>query len=341
MRPARILSPSVFLALCLSLPGPAVLPIAGAEEPAPAPAPAPVTTAAVDIDLGELDLHLRPMTVAELEVEAEGWFALVREKARAVSAAEIAAKKAEGEEKTKLLDGAQALRDEQTKLVDRLNAVLESLRKKGGDPKQYEPYLDGISGLKIDVQDTSAALTTIKNWAKSPEGGIRWAKNIALFILTLIVFKFLAGILGGLTNRAVGTCRGTSRLLRDFLVNVVRKVTVIVGFVLALSMLEVNIGPLLAVMGVAGFVIAFALQGTLSNFAAGVMILLYRPYDLQEKVTAAGQTGAVTSMTLVSTVLASDEGKVVTIPNSLIWGAVITNHSRAPQAATAPEPAKG
>lgn len=318
--------------LCAFLVAFSLLPV-GAEAP---PAPAPVSTGAVDIDTGELDVLLRPMTLAELKVEADAWFQLVKDKAKAVSDAEIAAKKAEGEEKTKLLEKAQALRDEQTKLIDRLKVVMASMTQKGGDVKEYDAYVTAVAGLKIEVKDTSAAFETVKNWLKSPQGGLRWAKNIVLFIITLVAFKIVAAILGKITARAVGAFRGTSKLLRDFLANVVRKGTVLVGFVIALSMLEVNIGPLLAAMGIAGFVIAFALQGTLSNFAAGIMILLYRPYDLGEKVTVAGQTGVVTSMTLVSTVLAGDEGKIVTIPNGSVWGGVITNHSRGAQPAPAP-----
>ncbi len=324
MRAAWVWTPFVALVLTLA-------PLRGGE----APPPTPVTTASAEIDTAELSVLVRPMTLAELKIEAEGWFQLVREKAKAVSDAEIAAKKAEGDEKAKLLDKAQALRDEQTKLIDRLKVVLASMAQKGGDAKEYDTYIAAVSGLKIEVQDTGAAFATVKNWAKSPEGGLRWAKNIALFIVTLIAFKVLAAILAKITARAIATFKGASKLLRDFLANVVRKGTVLVGFVVALSMLEVNIGPLLAAMGIAGFVIAFALQGTLSNFAAGVMILLYRPYDLGEKVTVAGQTGAVTSMTLVSTVLTTDEGKVVTIPNASVWGGVITNHSRGTQPAPA------
>ena len=132
--------------------------------------------------------------------------------------------------------------------------------------------------------------------------------------------------------------RGVSNLLRDFAVNVVAKVVFFVGFVMALSMLEVNIGPFLAAMGAAGFVIGFALQGTLGNFAAGVMILLYRPYDIGDRVTVGGVTGKVVSMTLVSTVLTNNDGHSVIIPNSSIWGGSVTNFSDAKEAAPVPAP---
>jgi small conductance mechanosensitive channel len=108
-------------------------------------------------------------------------------------------------------------------------------------------------------------------------------------------------------------------------VNVVRKATFLVGLVVALSMLEVNIGPFLAAIGAAGFIIGFALQGTLSNFAAGIMILLYRPYDIGDFVNVAGVSGTVSAMTLVSTTLKLPDNQTVVIPNNSIWGDIITN----------------
>ena len=126
-------------------------------------------------------------------------------------------------------------------------------------------------------------------------------------------------------DRGLTRVKKTPELLRGFLVNTVRKVTMFVGFVLALSFLEVDIGPFLAAMGAAGFIIGFALQGTLSNFASGVMILLYQPFDLGDAVTVAGVTGSVESMTLVSTTVKTFDNQVLIVPNSKIWGEVITN----------------
>jgi len=102
------------------------------------------------------------------------------------------------------------------------------------------------------------------------------------------------------------------------------KVTLVAGLVIALSMLEVNIGPFLAAIGATGFISGFALQGTLSNFAAGLMILLYRPYDIGGFVNVEGTSGTVSAMSLVSTTPRSDD-QVITIPYSAIWGGIITN----------------
>jgi small conductance mechanosensitive channel len=137
----------------------------------------------------------------------------------------------------------------------------------------------------------------------------------------------LSGILAGIVRRALAGVKKTSNLLRDFFVNATRKVAMFIGVVVALSMLEVNIGPFLAAIGAAGFVIGFALQGTLSNFAAGIMILIYRPYDIGQGVILAGRTGKVDEMSLVSTTLRMPDNQLVVIPNSSIWGDVITNIS--------------
>lgn len=288
--------------------------------------PKPVTTGDPKIDPSDLDLLCKPLTKAELTVEADAWQALLAAKVGEISKAEIdAGHTKDDKEKSAKLEEAAKARDARTGLIDRLNVVLTNLKAKGGDAAAYETYTNAVSGITVKVTDASATWTTILHWIKSPEGGIRYGKNILLFIGTLVVFRILAGIAGGVTGRAMGAFGKVSSLLRDFAVNTVRKVTFFVGFVIALSMLEVNIGPFLAAMGAVGFVIGFALQGTLSNFASGIMILLYRPYDLNDKVTVAGVTGTVESMTLVSTVLKNADGHVVTVPNSSIWGGTITN----------------
>jgi small conductance mechanosensitive channel len=117
----------------------------------------------------------------------------------------------------------------------------------------------------------------------------------------------------------------TSDLLRRFLVTTLRRVMLFVGLVIGISYLGVNIGPLMAAIGAAGLVIGLALQGTLSNFASGIMILMYEPYDVGDVVSAGGVTGKIESMTLVSTVFLTPDNQRVVVPNNKIWDEVITN----------------
>jgi small conductance mechanosensitive channel len=290
--------------------------------------PKPATTANPDVPVKELELLIRPLTKDDLKVEAEGWLILLKEHASRVSQNKIDAMKAEGDAKAKLLADATLLQEQQTARIDRMQAVVEEFRKKGGEVDAYDKYLKTVSGIKVDATDAQGSFNLVTGWLTSAEGGLRWAKNLLMFILTLVAFKVLSAILGTAIRKAVSKITGASELLKDFIVNSVRKVALAVGLVIALSMLEVNIGPFLAAIGATGFILGFALQGTLSNFAAGLMILLYRPYDIGDSVTVAGTSGKVSAMSLVSTTLRT-ENQVITIPNSSIWGGIITNESAA------------
>jgi len=304
----------------------AMLIFAGVPAGAEGEKPPPTTTANPAVPLNEFELLLRPLTKDDLKVEAEGWVGLLKDHATRVSRNKIDALKAEGDAKTQILAEATQLHEQQTALMDRVQAVVDEFRKKGGEVDVYEKYLKTVSGVKVDVSDTGGSWALLTGWLTSPEGGLRWAKNTLMFILTLLAFKILSKILGTATRKAILKFSNVSELLKDFIVNSIRKLTFAVGLVVALSMLEVNIGPFLAAIGATGFILGFALQGTLSNFAAGLMILLYRPYDIGDFVNVAGASGTVSAMSLVSTTLRSDN-QVITIPNGSIWGGIITNGS--------------
>jgi small conductance mechanosensitive channel len=289
------------------------------------PPPAPTTAGNPEISIKELQYLLKPLTKEDLIVEADGWQAVLKDQIAKISAKQIQAIQAEGTTKTQILGEVTKLQEQQTALIDRVDAVVDELRKKGGEIGPYKNYLSAVSGIKVDVTDAGSTWTVITGWLKSNEGGLRWLKNIVLFVVTIVAFMILSAILGKATLGAVAKIKGASALLKDFLVNVVRKAIFLVGLVVALSMLEINIGPFLAAIGAAGFIIGFALQGTLSNFAAGIMILLYRPYDIGNFVNVAGISGTVSAMTLVSTTLTLPDNQTVVIPNNSIWGGIITN----------------
>ena len=82
---------------------------------------------------------------------------------------------------------------------------------------------------------------------------------------------------------------------------------------------------MLAGLGVAGFIVGFALQDTLANFASGIMILLYRPYDVGDLIEVGGAFGKVNDMTLVATTILTLDHQTLVIPNNKIWGDVIKN----------------
>jgi small conductance mechanosensitive channel len=289
------------------------------------PQAVPLTTKNPNIAIEELDYRLQPLTKDDLSVEADGWLRVLKNHVGKVSEAQIEALRAEGDEKTKLLESVTKLKEQQTALSDRFKVVIEEFKSKGGKVEDFEAYITAISGVKVDISDASATWTVVTGWLTSAEGGIRWAKNISLFFVVLLVSWILANLLSKAVKKAVVKMESASELLKDFIVNITRNTVFLIGFVVALSMLEINIGPLLAAIGAAGFIVGFALQGTLSNFAAGIMILVYRPYDVGDFVDIGGTFGTVDAMTIVSTTLIKPDNQKVIVPNNMIWGDIITN----------------
>lgn len=254
--------------------------------------------------------------------EASGADVELEEKVKKIGAAEL---ELHAKVREQLLANINRLREEQTALTDRVRVVIAALEDKGGDVAEYKQYVDAVSGLKVDVKDISATRAIILGWLKSPEGGLRWARSIVSFILIVIAAKILSVILGRLTRKAVDMNKKCSDLLGDFLVNIVHKAVFVVGVVIALSVLGINIGPLVGGIAALGFIIGFALQGTLGNFAAGLMILTHRPYDVGDVVQTAGITGYVKSMNLNTTTIKTFDNQVVVVPNGSIWGDNIVN----------------
>ncbi len=156
--------------------------------------------------------------------------------------------------------------------------------------------------------------------------GLGLLRNLVVFALIL-----LAGfIIAKLARRAVVTALERSHLkpsplFQQFVANVTSKVIGLVSLIVGLGNLGVDTAALVAGLGVSGLILGFALQDTLSNFASGMMILLYQPFDVGDFVEVGGMMGKVQDLTLVSTILHTPDNKVVTFPNSKVWGNAITN----------------
>ena len=105
----------------------------------------------------------------------------------------------------------------------------------------------------------------------------------------------------------------------------VKRLIIAIGVLIGLAALEVNVGPLLAVIGAAGFVIAFALQDSLGNFASGILILVFKPFDVGDTVQVAGVLGKVQSMNLLAVQIRTLDNKAVIVPNNQVWSDAITN----------------
>jgi small-conductance mechanosensitive channel len=187
-----------------------------------------------------------------------------------------------------------------------------------------DQLVSGASETAAGMRDVVVAFMAEK--LSVPKAVASMIGTAIMFILILIVFKILASIASSIVGSALSKSKlKPTQLLLEFLKGATAKLVMAIGFIMALGTVGVDVGPLLAGLGVLGFVVGFALQDTLGNFAAGVMILLYRPYDIGDFITAGGVTGSVKSMSLVSTTIGTPDNQVQIVPNGSIWGGVITN----------------
>jgi small conductance mechanosensitive channel len=295
--------------------------------PAATAASSPVADTA---PLADLSLLLTPLTREELAAEAARVRDLARTKTREVAAAKIVARDAAGDEATAAQERLEQLILERSELFDRLATVLTSWTAKGGDADaiaEYRQYMGAITaeGIKSTSAETMAALAL--EWLTSADGGIRFGLSAAALLAAIVVLLFVARIVSRLMKRVLDRAPGLSTLLKTFLERFAQVATVVLGLLVVLSMMGVNMGPVFAVVGGASFIIAFAMQSTLSNFAAGLMIMVYKPFDVGHFVTLAGVSGTVKDVSLVSTTLHTPDNQAITIPNSSVWGSTITNVS--------------
>lgn len=116
----------------------------------------------------------------------------------------------------------------------------------------------------------------------------------------------------------------------SFLVGILRTVIVVAALLMALSHVGIQTTSFIAILGAAGLAIGLALQGSLANFASGVLIMIYRPFHSGDYVEAGSIAGTVLSIELFNSVLKTPDNKVVTVPNSQITNSPITNYSRQP-----------
>lgn len=215
---------------------------------------------------------------------------------------------------------------------ERLSVAANLLERLGVDVAEYRQTAFMATGdLSAEILDRQVAGSVLARWfTELRTGFLRHGPDIltrlVVVAVILAVFWLLARVVRAMVRRGLDNLTGEmSTLARDFLVGLSAKAVLITGILVALSQFGLQIGPLLAGLGIVGFIVGFALQDTLSNFASGIMILIYRPFDVGDYVEAAGVQGEVKHMNLVSTTVHTPQNHRLVIPNNRIWGNIIRN----------------
>jgi small conductance mechanosensitive channel len=220
------------------------------------------------------------------------------------------------------------LMNDKGELAKRLRLVIREMEKKGATVEEVaslQTYVNEVTSFQLDVADSATRWSLLGLWLKSESGGIKLAWNLGKFLALMLFFTVFAFLVGLVVRKGLDRTSNVSQLMKSFIIRSIRRVVLLVGFVLSLSILGVNIAPILGMIGAAGFILAFALQSTLGNFASGIMIMVYKPFDVGDAIDAAGVMGVVNSMNLTSTIINTFDNKLVIVPNNSIWGSVITN----------------
>ncbi|WP_408068615.1 small-conductance mechanosensitive channel MscS [Vibrio ulleungensis] len=177
----------------------------------------------------------------------------------------------------------------------------------------------------MDVVDTVADATT---WVTdNSDLLIGYGVNIITAILILLIGNLVAKGVG----RSIGkllTKRKLDPAVVEFLSAMVRYLLFVIFLIAALGRIGVQTASVVAVIGAAGLAVGLALQGSLSNFAAGVLIVGFRPFKSGDYVEVGGVAGSVEAIQIFQTVLKSPDNKMVVVPNAAVIGGAITNYSR-------------
>ena len=156
--------------------------------------------------------------------------------------------------------------------------------------------------------------------------GLAFGIDVVIALLIFFVGRIIIGVLVRAMSAAMQK-NGVEKTLETFVSNLVRTALLIVVIIAAIGQLGIQTTSFIAIFGAAGLAVGLALQGSLSNFASGVLIVLFRPYKVGDFVEAAGISGSIEQVQILTTIFKTGDNKQVIVPNSQIMNSIITNYS--------------
>nr|WP_245621609.1 mechanosensitive ion channel family protein [Enterovibrio calviensis] len=213
-----------------------------------------------------------------------------------------------------------------------LKVMIDLADSEGIPTAEYKRlYFEVTGSVTQDLLSGDVLLSIVKTWSSKFWGWLletapQHIFQLLVFLVILFIARTVANLARKVVKRAVASKNlNFSLLMQEFFISMSGKGVWFIGILIALSQIGLNLTPILTGFGIAGVIIGFALQDTLSNFAAGMMLLIYRPFDVGDYVSAGGVEGKVSHMSLVNTTIKTFDNQIIIVPNSKIWGDVIKN----------------
>ena len=182
--------------------------------------------------------------------------------------------------------------------------------------------MDSISSLETSLGEMSVFSQELLAIALSS------SVNILAGLGTIIIGFWLSSKASSIVRKQMSTLHRVDKTLAPILASIIRYAGFILTLVVALGQFGVQTTSIIAVLGAAGLAIGLALQGTLSNVASGIMLLLLRPFSVGDWIETNSISGTVREIGLFATQIDTFDNIYITVPNSSIWSATIINNSR-------------
>jgi small conductance mechanosensitive channel len=155
---------------------------------------------------------------------------------------------------------------------------------------------------------------------------VPWSINIALAIVVFIVGRLIAKGLVKVLERLLVRAK-VDTMLVEFIGSIASAALFLFVIIASLDMLGVNTTSLIAMLGAAGLAVGLALQGSLQNFASGVLLIIFRPFQVGNFIEAGGIAGTVEKITIFNTIMLTPDNREIIVPNGAVYGGTITNIS--------------
>ena len=181
------------------------------------------------------------------------------------------------------------------------------------------------NALDVQLSEGKEVAAQVTTWVT--EKGLDFAMNLVFALVILLVGWLAIKLISLAVRKALLRGRAKGMLLADFVCSVVTKACWAVLLVMVLGRLGVNVTPLIAGLGVTGFILGFAFQESLGNLASGMMIALNEPFKVGDFVDAAGLSGTILEVNMMATVMKTADNKRIVLPNKSVWGGPIVNYN--------------
>lgn len=177
----------------------------------------------------------------------------------------------------------------------------------------------------MTFQDAAEA----KNWVDTAiEYGTEYGIKLITAIVIWIVGKWVINKLMKIFGKLIRKNPNMDETLEKFLTSLVRSILLVLLIIAILGQLGIDTASFAAILAAAGLAVGLALQGSLSNFAGGVLIMLFKPYKVGDLIEAQGETGVVKEIQIFTTQLATPDNKLVIVPNGAMSNGNITNYTK-------------